>query len=443
MAIKMPDEALPYGEPYYWDQRYNAERKAHGSHYSFDWYCDLEDLWPVIETYGGEDLAASTDRTLVVGCGNSLVSEQLFAKGFSMIWSVDLCASPRRGPPPRRARATPPAPAAGKVVISFMQARYEDNPQLQPGRDKGATFPTSKAPRSAAVRSFRPRFGRAIVSRSGLDAWTLLPERARTGTLASKRRRVTPRRLQYLVMDARKMDRYPDDYFHLIVEKACLDSLFSSLNSYQEVLRMNQEVCRVLAPGRLFVCVSAAGRDTRTFDATSTCMCCCTMSTCFLDCLKRTRRENTAKHRSNRRRRDRAGEVRRFRRTGRATGRFRRRSYGSPAMRMPHLHHQSLPWRVDCVPLPDKPGVFVYVCTKNAGLSLAQRRRSLTQRKGEDVSVGEVEEEVDLEWEKRKLAPSTVTFKDKYTPGHVRLVRVRDADTLLQALADSVMDKDG
>ena len=103
----------------------------------------------------------------------------------------------------------------------------------------------------------------------------------------------------------------------------------------------------------------------------------------------------------------------------------------------------AMPWRVDCVPLPDKPGVFVYVCTKNAGLSLAQRRRSLTQRKGEDVSVGEVEEEVDVEWEKRKLAPSTVTFKDKYTPGHVRLVRVRDADTLLQALADSVMDKDG
>jgi hypothetical protein len=153
MAIKMPDEALPYGEPYYWDQRYNAERKAHGSHYSFDWYCDLEDLWPVIETYGGEDLAATTDRTLVVGCGNSLVSEQLFAKGFSMIWSVDVCASPRRAPPPRRARATPPAPAAGKVVISFMQARYEDNPQLQPGRDEGAAFPTSKAPRSAAVRS--------------------------------------------------------------------------------------------------------------------------------------------------------------------------------------------------------------------------------------------------------------------------------------------------
>ena len=286
MAIKMPDEALAYGEPYYWDQRYNAERKAHGSHYSFDWYCDLEDLWPVIETYGGEDLVKTTDRTLVVGCGNSRLSEALLGKGFEMIWSADIC----------------------KVVISFMQARYEEQP-----------------------------------------------------------------RLQYLVMDARKMDRFPDDYFHLIVEKACLDSLFSSLNSYQEVLRMNQEVCRVLAPGRIFVCVS----------------------------------------------------------------------YGSPAMRMPHLGHQSLPWRVDCVPLPEKPGVYVYVCTKNATLTLQQRRRSLTARKGEDVAVGEVAEEVDVEWEKRKLAPSTVTFKDKYTPGHVRLVRVRDADTLLQALADSVMDKDG
>ena len=232
------------------------------------------------------------------------------------------------------------------------------------------------------------------------------------------------------------MDRYPDDYFHLIVEKACLDSLFSSLNSYQEVLRMNQEVCRVLAPGRLFVCVSAAGRDTRRdFN----------MHVLLhdVDMFSRLSQKNSPREHCEASVESApawAGEVRRFRRTGRATGRFRRRSYGSPAMRMPHLHHQSLPWRVDCVPLPDKPGVFVYVCTKNAGLSLAQRRRSLTQRKGEDVSVGEVEEEVDVEWEKRKLAPSTVTFKDKYTPGHVRLVRVRDADALLKALADSMTD---
>ena len=38
---------------------------------------------------------------------------------------------------------------------------------------------TSKAPISAAFRSFRPMFGRAIISRNGLDAWMLVPERAR------------------------------------------------------------------------------------------------------------------------------------------------------------------------------------------------------------------------------------------------------------------------
>ena len=176
MAIKMPDEALPYGEPYYWDQRYNAERKAHGSHYSFDWYCDLEDLWPVIETYGGEDLAATTDRTLVVGCGNSLVSEQLFAKGFSMIWSVDVCASPRRGPPasPRAGHAARPRRRQGRHQLHAGALRGQPAAPARAGRARG--LPDVEG----ASLGRRPlRFGRAIVARSGLDAWTLLPERAR------------------------------------------------------------------------------------------------------------------------------------------------------------------------------------------------------------------------------------------------------------------------
>jgi FKBP12-rapamycin complex-associated protein len=47
------------------------------------------------------------------------------------------------------------------------------------GREKSATFPTSKAPLSAVFHSFWPIFGRAIISRSGLEAWMLFPERAR------------------------------------------------------------------------------------------------------------------------------------------------------------------------------------------------------------------------------------------------------------------------
>ena len=47
------------------------------------------------------------------------------------------------------------------------------------GREKGATFPPSKAPISAGFHSFRLFFGRAIILRSALEAWMLSLERAR------------------------------------------------------------------------------------------------------------------------------------------------------------------------------------------------------------------------------------------------------------------------
>ena len=51
--------------------------------------------------------------------------------------------------------------------------------ELGPGQQKRAKFPTAKAPISAVFHSFRPIFGRAIISRNGLGAWMLFPERAR------------------------------------------------------------------------------------------------------------------------------------------------------------------------------------------------------------------------------------------------------------------------
>ena len=47
------------------------------------------------------------------------------------------------------------------------------------GRETRATFPASKAPISVVFHSFRLIFGRAIISRNGLEAWMLFPERAR------------------------------------------------------------------------------------------------------------------------------------------------------------------------------------------------------------------------------------------------------------------------
>ena len=47
----------------------------------------------------------------------------------------------------------------------------KDVDECRAGQHKRATFPTSKAPISAVFHSFRLIFGRAIISRNGLEAW--------------------------------------------------------------------------------------------------------------------------------------------------------------------------------------------------------------------------------------------------------------------------------
>ena len=42
--------------------------------------------------------------------------------------------------------------------------------------------------------------------------------------------------MDFLCMDAKRMDRFPDDQFDLIIEKACMDSMFASNVSYNGVL---------------------------------------------------------------------------------------------------------------------------------------------------------------------------------------------------------------
>ena len=65
------------------------------------------------------------------------------------------------------------APALDRLVARTKGATRD------PGQQKRAKFPTSKAHISAVFHSFRLTFGRAIISRNGLEAWMLFPERAR------------------------------------------------------------------------------------------------------------------------------------------------------------------------------------------------------------------------------------------------------------------------
>jgi hypothetical protein len=68
----------------------------------------------------------------------------------------------------------PDSPAADRVLRHPNLAAW-----FVSGQHKRAKFPTSKAHISAIFHSFRLIFGRAIISRNGLEAWVLFPKRAR------------------------------------------------------------------------------------------------------------------------------------------------------------------------------------------------------------------------------------------------------------------------
>jgi EEF1A lysine methyltransferase 4 len=65
------------------------ERKEHGRDAHYDWYFPFEKIRPILETYFGEPQG---QRVLVVGCGNSTLSADLFNYGFTGITSIDLSA---------------------------------------------------------------------------------------------------------------------------------------------------------------------------------------------------------------------------------------------------------------------------------------------------------------------------------------------------------------
>jgi len=77
----------PYGEPTYWDERYENNRREFGQNYSFDWYCGTEKIIDLVELHVGKERGA---KILVLGCGNSNLSKAIFDKGYRSITSLDI-----------------------------------------------------------------------------------------------------------------------------------------------------------------------------------------------------------------------------------------------------------------------------------------------------------------------------------------------------------------
>ena len=74
-----------YATTEFWDEWYGEAEHAGG----YDWLLAFEDVAPAVEALiGGHDA-----RILVVGCGNSPFSAELFARGYRRLVSVDNCAS--------------------------------------------------------------------------------------------------------------------------------------------------------------------------------------------------------------------------------------------------------------------------------------------------------------------------------------------------------------
>lgn len=166
-------ECTPYGEPAYWNNHYTEQKRRHGINHSFEFYCPVEEVWDIIQTYCGENL---NFKVLVIGCGSSKLSETLYNRGFKNITSIDTSAP----------------------VIGHLVTRYQDYEGME-----------------------------------------------------------------FLVMDARYMARFDENSFDIVFDKGCLDSVFCTVNSYLDVLKINQEICRILKPGRNFISISGCSEKAR------------------------------------------------------------------------------------------------------------------------------------------------------------------------------------
>eukprot|EP00668_Euglena_longa_P028795 GGOE01036120.1.p1 GENE.GGOE01036120.1~~GGOE01036120.1.p1 ORF type:complete len:228 (+),score=65.13 GGOE01036120.1:78-761(+) len=87
-----------YGKPDYWDERYRANDTT------FDWYVSYESLKDTLTP-----LLKSNSRILMLGCGNSRFSAQLYEAGFQNIVNVDI----------------------SEVCITQMKARYKDLDRME------------------------------------------------------------------------------------------------------------------------------------------------------------------------------------------------------------------------------------------------------------------------------------------------------------------------
>ncbi|KAK0217761.1 S-adenosyl-L-methionine-dependent methyltransferase [Armillaria fumosa] len=98
----LPEKNEQYGTKDYWDQRYQAESDVG----SFDWFKKYSDIADLLR----ELIPDKTSKILMLGCGNSTLSEDMYDDGYKNIVNVDYSS----------------------VVIEQMQKRHgADRPEME------------------------------------------------------------------------------------------------------------------------------------------------------------------------------------------------------------------------------------------------------------------------------------------------------------------------
>lgn len=162
-----------YSSPVYWDLRYQRQREKDGPGYTFEWFAELELVQTHLQMVFSE---YDAPRVLVVGCGNSKLSELIYNNGHADITNIDFSA----------------------VVVKDMKERYK-------------TF---------------------------------------EGML-------------FYLCNVIDLSFFPENSFDIIIDKGCLDCVFSMLDGARSAIKACKEIFRVLAPRGSFLLYSCGSPRTR------------------------------------------------------------------------------------------------------------------------------------------------------------------------------------
>ncbi|KAJ7717115.1 S-adenosyl-L-methionine-dependent methyltransferase [Mycena maculata] len=80
--MSLPRSNERYGEKAYWDERYTQEAAADAS---FDWFKSYSDVAPLLRSL----IPRKDARILMLGCGNSTLSQDMYDDGYTNIVNTD------------------------------------------------------------------------------------------------------------------------------------------------------------------------------------------------------------------------------------------------------------------------------------------------------------------------------------------------------------------